>query len=336
MPGVQAALAEPVAVLVSDVHLSHKAPACRAEQTTEEWYGVMRRYLTQLYSVCRTHYDGPYDKNKMLPILLAGDLFDRWDSPPELINFAIEHWPKTKTYAVAGQHDLPNHSLEYIHRSAYWTMVGAGTICNFNMGYLTRIHPKVYAVGFPWGCGLDPGGVLRTGWGAQDPDEKIVAVAHTPVWSGNRPFPDATDDSFVTAVMKRFQGFDVVHTGDYHKTEIVHRQPGWHPPMPTVFNPGTFLIRKSDEIGHAPKVGVLHADGTVKTQFLDVSADRFVSAPKEAESQAAGLDAGELLKELRSAADRGIDFVQTVARIMASKDFGRMVQGFIDKCLEDK
>ena len=321
----------PVAVLVSDVHLSHKAPPCRAEQTTEEWYAVMRGYLHQLWAACRPE---PFDTP--LPILVAGDLFDRWDSPPELINFAIEHWPKTKTYAVPGQHDIPNHSADQIHRSAYETMLRAKVINNLIPEKLTRIHDAVWAVGFPWGCGLDPKGTLSKIWGGQRSCDRVVAVAHTPVWSNKKPFPDAPDDACLGQVMRRFAGWDVVHTGDYHKAAFWNRTLSLPSATPTVFNPGTFMIRRSDEIGQNPMVGILHTDGTVKVHHLDKSQDRFVSAPQVAEAEAVGLDAGDLLKELRSAADRGIDFLQAVARAVASKEFGPLVHKFIDKCLEDK
>ena len=37
------------------------------------------------------------------PVICAGDIFDKWNSPPELINFAYDNLPEI--YAIPGQHD---------------------------------------------------------------------------------------------------------------------------------------------------------------------------------------------------------------------------------------
>src|SRR4051812_12555947 len=62
----------------SDIHLSHKPPIARSAEPC--WYSAMQRQLDELRSVA-LELD--------VPIFVAGDIFDRWNPPPELINFAI-------------------------------------------------------------------------------------------------------------------------------------------------------------------------------------------------------------------------------------------------------
>jgi hypothetical protein len=119
--------AEPIAVLCSDIHLSLKQPPCRAD----DWLSVQKGYLVQLKSLaCAAKELWLGNRNttgRPIPILCAGDIFDKWNSPPELIRFALEHLPDGMI-CVPGQHDLPNHSFEEIHRSAYGVLREAGKI----------------------------------------------------------------------------------------------------------------------------------------------------------------------------------------------------------------
>ena len=111
-----------VAIACADIHLQHTAPICRSGEP--DWYAAMARPLEELRGL-QENYD--------CPILCAGDVFNHWNNcPPELINWAIKHLPKM--YAIPGQHDLPQHRLDDVRKSAYWTMVEAGVIENLPLG----------------------------------------------------------------------------------------------------------------------------------------------------------------------------------------------------------
>ena len=108
---------EVIAIEVADLHLSHRGPSNRTAKP--DWYEIMAYYLDQLTAL-QIKYDH-------CPIVVAGDFLDHWNQPPELINFLIDELPEN-IYGIPGQHDLPNHSYDHIHRSAYWTLVEAGKI----------------------------------------------------------------------------------------------------------------------------------------------------------------------------------------------------------------
>ena len=113
-----------IALLVGDIHLSAKAPLCRAKEP--DWFEAMARPLMELVDLQKQIGK---ESDGIPPILCAGDVFDRWNSPPELINFALEYLPP-QMYSIPGQHDLPNHNYNEIDRSAYWTLVAANKITN--------------------------------------------------------------------------------------------------------------------------------------------------------------------------------------------------------------
>lgn len=317
----------PLAILTADWHMSHVAPACRAERTTAEWYSTQANYIGQVRDLCN---------NLKAPLLIAGDLFDRPDNPAELVNFIIREFAQFKHYvfAVPGQHDLFHHALVDIKRTSYWTLVESASILNLSQdkpGGYRGLPLSLY--GYAWG--LDPPQELPLRFhpdGTPDTDPKI-AVTHRYVWTAkpNTGHPLAEGHSELGQQYQKFRQFDVVLSGDNHLFFYVHnkelRPTSW-------FNSGSFLIRKMDEMKHRPCVGILYSDGTVKSHYLDTSKDQFVVAPEGTE--AVGLDPEELLKELRGLGDKAIDFGAALRRLSARKGVTEGVRDAVIKCLEEQ
>jgi DNA repair exonuclease SbcCD nuclease subunit len=128
-----------IALLIADPHLGHRVPAARAEEP--DWFAAMGRYVNQLCDLKR---------RCGCPVICAGDIFDRWDNPSELVNWAITNLPKM--IAIPGQHDLPHHSLEDAHKSSYKTLIHAGnidTLIGVNKIHLHENDMTLHL--FPWG-----------------------------------------------------------------------------------------------------------------------------------------------------------------------------------------
>ncbi len=79
-----------LAILCSDLHLSLKHPLIRIKEP--DWMQAQKRVLLQITAIA-TKYQAP--------VVFAGDLFDRWDSPAELITFALSYLPDP-FYAIPG------------------------------------------------------------------------------------------------------------------------------------------------------------------------------------------------------------------------------------------
>lgn len=236
-----------IALLVSDIHLSHVPPAARSAEP--DWYEAQARILRQLRSLQDT-FNG-------VPIICAGDVFDRWNSPPELINFAIKHLPIL--HAVPGQHDLPYHDVALIEKSAFWTLVCEGTI-----KYLNGIHDfnGFHVVAFPWGCPLKPN-PLQAGLS--------VLVAHCYVWIRGRGHYCAPDDANLAQLRSIVDTYTVCVFGDNHQAFMVDGR---------IVNCGCLIPRKSDERFRPPFVTLLHSDGHLERIPLDCSQDQWTKTPE--------------------------------------------------------
>lgn len=308
-----------IAILSSDLHLSHKPPAARC--TEKNWYQAQSRLLRQV-SALQDSYGVPW--------VIAGDIFDDgWrphKCPPELVNLALEHIDRA--FAVVGQHDIPFHNLKDIKRSAYWTLVLAGKLTDLSYGEPVTISGAnpVRLHGFPWGT------PLKHCW---DPNDLMVevAVVHHYCWVEGHGFPGADIADRADKLANTLKGYDVAVFGDNHSpVRLKPTVPG----RPLIFGPGGFQRRRRDEMGHRPSVGLLRADGSVGRHYLDVNADVFADAQETAHALAAGtIDTSAVIEELNQAADADLDFAEALrAALRKQPDLSTGVRRWVLSALD--
>lgn len=284
-----------IAVLCSDLHLSHTKPPCRAE---DDWYAVMARYLRQLKGVAEKHD---------VPIICAGDVFDKWLSPPELINFAIAHLPIM--YAIPGQHDLPNHNYQEIERSAYWTLVRTGNLKPLIPGTTLLPHdsPQLAISAFPWGFDIGP---------TKDPEPTKhvqLAVVHKYIWIKGKSYPDAPATQRLRAYEEQLTGYDAAVFGDNHLSFLTTCGEC------NVLNNGGFIRRKSDEIEYEPSIGLLYSDGKIEQCFLNTAKDKFVTKSEVLAAERTEGRFDDFIRELGTKRD-SLDYVAFVKRYLGANE----------------
>lgn len=302
---------KPAAVVISDLHLSLLRPACRADK---DWMEVQASYLDQV-NVIR------YELNpiKRLPILCAGDIFDRWNAPPELINFALKHLPDGMI-CVPGQHDLPNHRYDDVHRSGYGVLKQTGKIEDVHQMELIVEHNGKCSFsihGFGWGQPVQPR--KETAHLLQ------VALIHQYCWTSDLCYPGAPQEANASAFKKQLKGYDVAVFGDNHQSFTTKCGDC------NVLNTGGFIRRKSDEIDRVPCIGIIYDDGTVKRKKLDTSIDVFQDVQKDRPE--VPLDLKEFIEGLEGLGEHGLNFVEAVERHLKGDDIDLETKDIILKAL---
>lgn len=291
-----------VALLVADIHLSLKPPRAREGETS--WFGAMERALKQLRDLQARH--GAI-------VLCAGDVFDRWGAPPELINWALERLPHL--HAVPGNHDLPNHRPELVHRSAYGTLVRAGKITE--LGGWPVYHRGLALYGRPFGEWVPQ--VRRS------PRALHVLVTHQFLWVPGAGHEGADKRSELSRAGREFRGFDVVVSGDNHIPFEKVVKGGT-----LVVNCGSLLRRRADEAGHQPKVGLLHASGVVTYHPLDLRGERLSPVVGEDEREVQEVEGvGSLVEALSTLESSSLDYRDNVVRAMEDRKTGSDVRDIL-------
>ncbi len=302
------------AILWSDLHFSSKAPLARSCE--EDWFLTQKNYIDQVRKLANSY--------RNVPIICSGDVLDKAISSPELTNFLLEHLPFM--YSVAGNHDIPYHQYSDIKRSSFYTLVKAGKICLIEPGKpLTvgalRLH------GFPWSFPVQP---------CKDKHSMLmeIGVVHCYLWVNGKSYPNAPKEKRLGHVLQDLQGYDAVLYGDNHIT--IGYNLDKTKPAPSVFNPGSFMRRKSDEKGHRPCVGLLYEDGKIKKHYLNVDSDKFLKVESDSNSgemfDAIGMNG--FIEELCNLGSSAIDFSEAIKQTLERNKVPESVKKIILKAME--
>jgi DNA repair exonuclease SbcCD nuclease subunit len=311
-----------VAICTSDWHFSHKPPVWRSNEP--DWYVAMERPLHEIKDL---------QEKYNCPILVAGDIFDKWNSPPELINWAMEHVP-ARTHTIPGQHDTPNHNRDEIDKSAYQTLSKANIIedlpngCDGGLRNISEQNMTIWA--FPFG--------IKIAQEHRKTQFLKVALVHDYVWIKEHSYPNAPKEKYLFGVHgidlypdKKWHGYDAVIFGDNHSGFLIKIG------NTTIFNCGTLMRRKSDEENYKPQVGLLYSDGSIQPHYLDISEDKHLTADEAKKRKAVEeLDMNELATEIRKLGSSALDFADAVKQYCDSKDVAVPVHKIIQKAMERK
>ena len=291
----------PIAVLVSDIHLSDKPPTFRS--TEPDWFSAMASPLEQLR----------YRATELsVPIVCGGDVFDRWNSSPQLINFAIDNLPEM--YSVAGQHDLPHHQYSSIQKSAYWTLCKTGNIIDLKPEPIQIGDLVLY--GFGWNVDIRPQ--------TRRDDFIHLAVIHKYIWSTRSTgYHGAPRLNHIKELSKSLQGYDTALFGDNHKGFLSRTDKGT-----IVLNNGGFMRRTKDQLDYAPSIGILFSDGTVKREKLDCSKDMTLITEHNGSAKSE-TDFLEFMEELNHLGSDSLDFMNSIRHYCDNKEIGDEVYSLI-------
>lgn len=293
-----------LAVFASDIHLSHTPPIARSREP--DWYTAMGRSLDEL-SALSSSYN--------VPVVIAGDLFDRWNPPPELINFAIDRLP-SRVWAIAGNHDLPNHRHDEMARSAYGTLVMSGRI--ENLSGMRELAPDVRLHSFPFGEEItNP---------VPDPAFRDVVVAHAYVWKLHCKYPDAPQSSNILYRLQQVSSYQAAFFGDNHMGFI----------QGNLMNCGTFFRRRTDDIDYRPHVGLLRDDMTIEPHYLDTSLDVISDDHLVSRELPRGPRPDALIAELKELGDGSIDFREAVRVRLGNPQITDSVREIVLRSLPQK
>lgn len=218
-------------IISGDWHLmeQERNPPCRTDSIWDAQWGKVQQ-IRKL----QAKYD--------CPIFLSGDLFDHWKTSPNLINKTIQELSYLNISTVAGNHDLPQHNYELLHKSGLDTLFRSGCISPF------------FGHG-DWGKSVTNYVKIKN---------KKIIVSHEMTYLENIPYPGCEDPE-CSLLFKKYPEADLIITGHNHETFTCTKKGR------SLINPGSLTRHKADQIDHKPCVFLWNAEtNTAKTHYLKV------------------------------------------------------------------
>lgn len=246
-------MSKPLFLACADIHLSENAPSFRSEEP--DWFAAQARQLDWLKKTAE-HYD--------VPLVIAGDIFDKAQGSTRLVNFVADHLPHA--FACPGNHDLPYHSLDRIDISSYGSLLRMGVIDGVQ-GYKWYNNGEVEIAFhlFPFGSELKP---------CISQADVNVAVIHHFVWTRESAMSKIMPDCGLDDLLAQMPGYDYYIFGDNHEPFYVDK----------AINCGSFYRRKKGEEAYQPTVPLVFAD---HVQFLPVPVHEDIVTTAETKEQKA-------------------------------------------------
>lgn len=200
----------------ADLHVRDDTPVCR----TDDYQAAQTRKLAFLFDIAR---------ELSVPVLVAGDVFDRWNPSHRLVAQMINLSRRVKVIVVPGQHDLPQHNLELLYKSGLWVLKEAGwTVLWGGEEFILQGNTTIGGYAF----GEDP---------PKECDSDIL-LWHKMTWVGKvAPYPGCKEPD-VSRLLKQFPKVKMVITGDNHQTFSFYY----------LLNPGSMMRMAVDQIDHTP------------------------------------------------------------------------------------
>jgi len=163
-------------------------------------------------------------------------------------------------FVVPGQHDLPNHNLEMLEKSALGVLGASGFIYiltdrEFYYREEFILHP------FPYGKKIENCGSYQKKKNGQ----YAVAISHQLVFESAPQGWEQGKGISGMRLLEQFPEYDLILTGDNHKPFIVEHEGN------LLVNPGSMMRSSADQVSHRPRVYLWYADeGRVDPVYLPI------------------------------------------------------------------
>lgn len=223
-------------ILSADWHLRKTRPRARCD----DYWATQERKIRFILDLARSDP----------PLLVAGDFFHVPRPGEELLAWIIG---LLKEYGVVpivvpGQHDLPGHNLNQLHRSGLGVLAAAGAVELLTDPQFPTMRDKCMIEGVPYG--LEPEQLLPSD------DELFVQVLlwhhmviNEPLWPGQ-----AADKA--KAILDKQKNFDLIVTGDNHQSFLFAESASkyYSQPKRMLVNPGSIMRMTAVQVDHRPAV----------------------------------------------------------------------------------
>ena len=228
------------AIITADWHLRSQKPRCRLD---ENWLETQQNALEQIINHAKEH-----DAD----VIVIGDIFHSTNETTNEIIGMVQWFAQRlrafdkSLYILAGNHDLPQHNLDNIHRAAISLLFKSRNIYRLQ-NYLAS---------------LDGDHVSASDFGAEDNPNARFVFKHILCFPENERMPPEAKAVKPSELFGLFPNASCIFTGDYHRHFVARSG------IKRLFNPGCLLRQAADMKDYQPSViHFRHNEDKVSYQF---------------------------------------------------------------------
>jgi DNA repair exonuclease SbcCD nuclease subunit len=298
-------------LITADWHLRTSLPRCRLD---EDWMETQRKALRLIGK-----YSGRYDN---CPIIVIGDIFhSNNDVSHELItmvqDFAVSIKPAI-LYLIPGNHDLPYHSMDNIHRSAIGILLNSDNIKSASaLRYIET------------GANNERLAISAEPFGMEQKKDCPYVFEHILCFPDKKSIPPGAEGATPQGLLKKYSDAHYIFTGDYHQFFEYHNGDK------LVCNPGC-LLRQAADLAEYKSGIVLFDSFTGAIKRLLIRDDSELVTDEYLEKQAFREGRIEaFIEKMKNNEGVTLDFIFNVKTKLQLKKVPLKVKELVEKLLED-
>ena len=210
----------PSFILAADLHIRSDRPRCRID---EDWEKTQELMIKEIVSIANEY---------KVPLIITGDLFDTPNIPSRFIVMLIEQFNKINTtvHFLAGNHELPYHSLDNINNSS----IGI-------FSALSKKHSKIIE-------GMDDFGTWHHFNSEYKENKTGLLFMHELIFENSKSIPPNVNAKTAQDILDEHKKMKWIFTGDNHKCFMFNNGGRY------VINPGCAIRQKTDEQDYKPSI----------------------------------------------------------------------------------
>lgn len=286
----------PIRCLVSsDWHIRSDKPRCRVD----DWYTAQLERIRWVVQQINKY---------KCPMFVPGDILNSGATNQEIENMLIAELKKAEfpIYAIPGNHDLPYHSMNQLHKSTYWVLVQAGVLQDVTGNVLDGV------TGVPYGQPIPTG--------------KGILLCHTAVYPHEPPpymiHAESAED------MLNAHDYELILSGHIHMpftTQVGNK---------TLINAGGILRQEADE-KYAQRMLYLYDNGSIEAipcpmQVDDVEQGYLLDEKAKKERSNA------FVERIKVSEGIGLSFKANVRTTLENMEVSKEVEELLFKAIDGK
>jgi len=298
-------------ILTADWHLRSTRPRCRLD---DDWLATQKNALDQV-AVAARKYEAD--------VIVVGDIFHSTNETTNEVIGLVQSFAATlecdhlSLYLLAGNHDLPQHNLDNIHKSAFNLLLNSKNIFHIEDLIINdgKFGMRVSAANF----------------GAPDNEEAEIVFKHILCFPQSEKAPPNAKIVRPTELFADLKKARYIFTGDYHRSFMNYKG------KRKVFNPGCLLRQAADLIDYEPSVMLIEAnDGELTHKLIPiVDSATLVTDEYIAEEEARDNRIASFIEKIKSKGELTFDFVENVKTRIVENKIDKGVKAMILELLEE-
>jgi len=291
-------------IVTSDWHLRATKPRCRLD---DDWFSFQENIVSYIINKANEY---------KCDIKIIGDIFDTPNVPSIIASMFIRQVSKCEKGIefIAGNHDLPFHSLDNINNSTIGIIYEAA-----------QHHSKIYH-GISCGLWNDFGklsinGLCQTG----------LVFTHQLVFENKKSVPPNSDGLTSSDILELYPTANWIFCGDNH-TSFHYEKNGKH-----VVNPGCINRQSSDQKNYRPIIYFIDIDKEIVEEINLPDIEKIVDDSYIIEQESKESRIAAFVEKLKKNEVVELDFMKNIEKaLLINKKLSKETVNMVNElCAED-